>query len=364
METPVKMARVGEIELFRFVFSIVILCRHAYNLLGENLVFAGGAFGVEFFFLVSGYLMAASIEKKRAEPIVNLGRETVGFVLRKAKAVWPEVMISFALALTFQFFAKRLSLYDTAKMLMQSFFELFLVQRTGVGSNSVNPVIWYIQSMLLCMMILYPLIRRFPEIMKWVVMPLTAFLLMGYLVRNYNHFRDPSKWIGFTYKGNVRAMAELCFGASLYPAVEWLKGLKLRPIAKVLLSCIKWSCWLLVIAYMFIVKTGFKQDAFMLVVLGTAVALAFSGQCADARLYQTQFVMFLGKFSLSLYLNHIYYANYLNNMGSIASWRYREKFVLYVFCAFSTALVVMVLAQAFRRFFPKLCRKTKTFLLC
>lgn len=357
-----QKSRVGEIELFRFIFCLIIVCRHAESLFGENLIFAGGAFGVEFFFLVSGFLMMASVGKKLGTPANNLGKETIGFVLRKMKAVYPEIFISFAFGFAFQYYAKQLSLHDAAKLLMQSFFELGLVQRVGIGSNSVNGVVWYVQSMLLCMTILYPLIRKFPEMTKWVIMPLTALLLMGYLIQNYNHFRTPDKWLGYTYKGNVRAMAELCFGATLYPIVQRLKKLNLRTFAKVLLSCVKWTCWSLVIAYMWMVKTKFKQDAFMLVLLGVAVTLAFSGQCLDVKLYQNKLVLFLGKFSLPLYLNHVYYSHYLNKFLP-SGLRFRYQFLIYVICSVLTALVVMALANCIRKLLPNVKKNLKTLLL-
>lgn len=48
--TAPQKSRVGEIELFRFVFSVIILLRHFQNVIKENLLFPGGAYAVEFFF--------------------------------------------------------------------------------------------------------------------------------------------------------------------------------------------------------------------------------------------------------------------------------------------------------------------------
>ena len=56
--------RNGEIDFLRFLFSLIILLRHSSNIVGKKWYpFLGGAFAVEFFFLVSGYLMMASIHK-------------------------------------------------------------------------------------------------------------------------------------------------------------------------------------------------------------------------------------------------------------------------------------------------------------
>lgn len=364
METRVKTSRVGEIELFRFIFCIIIMCCHSsHYLIPDVSLFLGGSFGVEFFFLVSGYLMMVSINKRQNEPTVNLGWETLAFLKKKTQSFYPELCISFVIAFVFQCAAKKLTLIDIAKLFSQSFFELILVSRTGIGANSINGVVWYIQSMLLCMAILYPMIRRFPDMMKHIVMPLTGLFLIGHLVHVYGNLREPHKWLNFTYKGNLRAMAELCLGASLIPpAVAYLKKLRFRTGGKLLLTFVKWCCWLSVIAYSYIVTSKCKQDAFMLVLLGVAVTLAFSGQCLDVKLYQNKLVLFLGKFSLPLYLNHVYYSHYLNKFLP-SGLRFRYQFLIYVICSVLTALVVMALANCIRKLLPNVKKNLKTLLL-
>ena len=54
----VKSKRNGKIELMRFVFAIVIACFHL------NMgIFSSGMLAVEFFFIVTGYLLAKSLSK-------------------------------------------------------------------------------------------------------------------------------------------------------------------------------------------------------------------------------------------------------------------------------------------------------------
>ena len=49
--------RNGEIDLFRFIFAVVVLLFHFDPYLKWS-IFKWGSIGVEFFFLVSGYLLA------------------------------------------------------------------------------------------------------------------------------------------------------------------------------------------------------------------------------------------------------------------------------------------------------------------
>lgn len=341
--------RVGEIDFFRFVFSVIIMFRHAEYLLGENLIFPGGAFGVEYFFIVSGYLMMASIEK--AGTTKNISFETTSFLKRKIAAIYPEFLLSFAIGFAVQCLLKALPWRDIGQLFMRSSFELLLVQETGIGENSVNSVIWYVQSMLLCMAILYPLIRKYPEMMRRLGLPLITLLLLGYIYQTYTHLRNPSRWLGFTYKGNIRAMAELCLGTECYFATQYLRRLRLKNIAKNLLTILKWFCWVLIYVYMWDVEL--KHDMFMLGVICVAVVLTFSGQCVDKERFQNKLVAFLGKFSLPLYLCHIYYARYLPAVLP-DGMRYRYKLICYMSCSLLTAMMVMYLAGLLRKKLPSI----------
>lgn len=89
-----KIQKNGEIEFLRFVFACIIVIHHSSNFLfGGNWIFQWGSFSVEFYFIVSGYLMMNSIEKRR-EPSPALGKETVQFLRGKLKALCPEIIVA------------------------------------------------------------------------------------------------------------------------------------------------------------------------------------------------------------------------------------------------------------------------------
>ncbi|MBQ9861374.1 MAG: acyltransferase [Clostridia bacterium] len=73
---------VGEMEFLRFVFSIIIVLHHSRNFVGnKSSLFLNGAFAVEFFFILSGFLMMKSIRKIQTDS-QNLGAETARFIKR------------------------------------------------------------------------------------------------------------------------------------------------------------------------------------------------------------------------------------------------------------------------------------------
>lgn len=345
--------KTGEIELFRFIFCIVIVCIHAKNLWGENLVFVGGAFAVEYFFLVSGYLMMASISKLEKHPIQNLGKETTHFLLKKLQSFYPEVVLSFIIGFLFIATALKMPPLKFANTLLQSIGEVLLLQATGLGTNSINPPIWYIQTMLLCMVILYPLCRKYPEMSKYIIFPVTGTFLLGYLYQVCVHLRGPDTWMGITFKGNIRGMAELCIGASCYPITQKLKELDLTKIGKFFLSAIKWLCWIVLIVYMWYVGSKYKQDVFMVALFMLAIMISFSHQGIDTNWFQNKFCFFLGKLSLPVYLNHFFYAKYLKYFLPKDS-SYMRQFVYYLVCIGISSLLVMALCSLYRKKLPEI----------
>jgi len=95
----------NSIELMRFLFTSCILCFHIagvlwgrkkviYELGAFNIMFfRNGAIGVEFFFLVSGYLLAASVFRENTadcnkEKHLYIA-ETTHFIWKKLKSIWP-----------------------------------------------------------------------------------------------------------------------------------------------------------------------------------------------------------------------------------------------------------------------------------
>lgn len=59
----IKNKRNGKIELLRFTFSLVVALFHFLPQIGEPKLLSSGFFAVEFFFIVTGYLLAKSLSK-------------------------------------------------------------------------------------------------------------------------------------------------------------------------------------------------------------------------------------------------------------------------------------------------------------
>ena len=88
--------RNGMIDLMRFILSIILVIFHGgvgiYTLFNKQIIyFYGGPTAVEFFFLISGYLMAKSINEIRDNN--NILKSSYNFFKKKILSFYPAYFI-------------------------------------------------------------------------------------------------------------------------------------------------------------------------------------------------------------------------------------------------------------------------------
>ena len=257
----------GAVELLRFLFTSVIIFFHInLDLWDQQKVvavvrgipvtfFKHGNIAVEFFFLVTGWLMARSVWKKilaeeesrlgkgsraakgnrthRGNRIVkgsrmeegnlraaDLAEETRQFAAHKARAILPFYLTACALtplarlatdrSLTLEYFALRMP-------------SLLFLQRAGLGKPFIGCT-WYLSSMLLALVLAYPLCRRFYRVYTCFAGPVSGFILLGAIIVLTGSLGDIEDWFFITYKTNVRAFAEISVGAWSFEISRRISG--------------------------------------------------------------------------------------------------------------------------------------------
>ncbi len=346
--------RNGRIDFLRFLFAFIVLMHHSRYLLGDdNCYFLGGSLGVEFFFLVSGYLMMASLEKiiqKNGGEIKekNLAYETIEFIKRKITSILPQYPIAWFIGFCVVMFLHEYSLKKAARKFVAYFWEFSLMKMTGIFENGIDGVIWYISAMLISMAILYPLIRKWPEMMRMILCPLIALMLLGITCGLDGNPRNPTKWYGIIYKGNLRAFAEICLGITMFRITQRIKKVDWTLFSKILFETIQILCYVSSIIYMYYDKPG-KQDYFYMFLLYIAVSLSFAQVGILSKLFNNSLSYFLGRISTAIFFSHIYYAQNLNmilpdNLGK------NEKMFIYIACSIVTAIIVEYLSFIWRKY--------------
>ena len=228
LQNKITWKRNPEIEFLRFVFASMVVLHHSRYLFGDKAygLFIRGSFSVDFFFILSGCFLMQSVEKDniKKEPIAT---STVDHLKRKVSGLYAELVTANIIGLLFILLTATAPFKNIIGKAVRAIPSDYLFLRMCLCTPAINGPVWYISSMLICMAILYPLLRRWPEMMSKVALPLIAALLLGFLWKNCHSVLNPTFWMGFTYKGNIRAFAELSLGMMTYRMAGKIKNLRM-----------------------------------------------------------------------------------------------------------------------------------------
>ena len=307
-----RKKRNGEIDVFRFVFSILIVGTHFQENYSFG-YFTHGYIGVEFFFLVSGFLMARHVFSMKSLPTDSreLANETWRFVIRKIQSFyWYYCTAMILWLVVLQVILRHHGLKDFLVFIIRGLPQITLTfmgychDYTGLYVGNT----WYLSAMMIGIILLYPFLLKNRETSTKLFFPLLAMVCLCYLYKKNNSICVTFEWNGFVYLGLVRAIAEMACGASLYALFDYLKdspyfvSARERSGAKVFLTLLKYGSYGLVVLYGFGVEFGGDWSIHAFLYLMIAVTLSFLG--AGYTIPGNALTNYLGKISLPIFLFH------------------------------------------------------------
>ena len=298
------MKRNGNIELFRFIFCVAVVLYHI-NLdiwdgdmgMGKYLsFFIHGRTCVEFFFLLSGFLMAKSIHRNPKPDSLSVGEDTVNYLYKKIKGVWiPYIILSVAMIIYIPFGFK-----DPVSYLMDRLPSLVFLQRTGIGDEGFITVSWYLSSLFFAIAVIYPFLRKFYDYTSLVAAPVISSLAIGALIHETGHLPQRA-FGGVIHLSNIRAVAVVLLGVFTYRVSLYLLEAKLSKGKRITLIITENLCWLVSMYYIISVHSE-KHEGHITYLMAAAIAISFARN-GDSRIYNNRPVYFLGRISLPVYLS-------------------------------------------------------------
>lgn len=289
-----SVMRNPEIELWRFFFAVMIFLYHMK-------VLPNGALAVDFFFLLTGYLTMNSISnnKKRSGHKIQ---GTCSFILRKVSTFYPELLVATISVIAIRLCVQPIDLLQITGAIKTLANSILPLKMTGISISywDFNAATWFISSMLIGLIIVYPLLVRFGT---HPLLFITGVIICGFLCQYHGKLNDICVWYGITFEGNLRAIGELLIGATSYHAVQSFSQINLKPIATFLVTSIKYCCIILIVVISVLPYTELHGAALCIGLL--AISISFSGQVSDRRVYSNKLCIFLGALSLPFYLSHM-----------------------------------------------------------
>lgn len=339
-----------EIDLLKFIFSIIIVLYHTKNLTAissaDITILPYGFTGVEFFFIISGYLMVKSSKKFEGKPI---GRSTADFLINKIKSFYPYFIFSFIIAFIvrqFSFFVdKDQSLVAFLKGSVLSINELLLLHNTGVDFGTIyNGPTWYLSAMILGMAIIFPVLLKHKN---WfvnlgsLVVPILIYAFSSQEKGTLNSLG----WSGFLNYGILRAIAGLGLGCFIGAMIDRLQenNITLRRFFKIALWLVEAGLFgLLIVIMQFEGKNKF--DYIAVIVTFFICFIMLSGLTGVQNVLPGKICSLLGRFSLVIYLNHRYVAFLINTL--VPELSPEKTMVVYLGASVVVAIVAEIIVSA------------------
>ena len=361
----------GAIDFLKFMFALMIVAFHFFTYRMNTSVAAtalfplkvplpGGYISVEFFFLVSGFLMAQHTEGARQTPLPGgTGAESLRFVLRKFTAILPYYLFSIVSALVLCQVFINYTLITPTILGLDSLWEILLLQMTGLGvPQIINGPVWYLSAMLLAMLMVYPVLRRFPDMFFNVIAPLAALFLLGHLNRVYGTLDVIAASEEWFYPGIQRAVAEICLGCIAFGVCKKLPCF--GKAGRWLLGALEILCYGLTVVLANITFMS-QADFVMLLLLAAGVTITFSGQSISSGLFRGRVFAYLGRLSMALFLCHFS----LNRifLMDVLKIPIKPLFAVYLACSLALAVVCLLVGDGLRRASKKLAPRMKAWLI-
>ncbi|MBR4082472.1 MAG: acyltransferase [Clostridia bacterium] len=292
------------IDLMRFVMTLSVVMVHMVTpYMDDMTILRGGTIAVEFFFILSGLLLASSAE--RADRSLTVWQSTWKTMKRKVSSIYPMWIIALVLRLAILQTMNRYPLGKFIQIINETTTSFLMLNQLGLpDSPGIILFSWYIPVMLLCTLILYPVLFTRRKAFTYTLCPLIVTFGCAYLFQSTGSHFTRDAWLGFTWSATVRGLSDMCLGVIAYETSRRLNlrfDGRLTRAGRTLFTVLEG----VMLVYIFYYVLRFLYPEILLnLTLGFAVflAVAYSGLSWSADALHGKCWAWLGQFSLAVYL--------------------------------------------------------------
>ena len=280
------------ISFWRVIFTYTIMLLHLFNQYSHG---TGWRIGVEFFFVVGGWLLAADLDKKNREPYE--------YTWHRIKRIYPEYISAFIVATICLFIFKKYDFTAAVKWIGQIGWKEALIIHywpwdDGTFANGFD---WYISVMLLAGLLLYSLLKRIPKLTYEVIIPVIGICFLTYSYRTVGGLTGGDCVEGFLYHCRfLRGFTEMGIGILLY-------GLNKKYAVFFQNNLVRIMGFVLLI---FEVAASYHfsgwADYLYLLIIAIGVIISFN----TPLFFGKKIIAYFDKLSFSMYLNHLIFRTY------------------------------------------------------
>ncbi len=315
--TRVKTKRNSSIEFLRFVVIMSVTVHH-YCALSPN-----GYLGVDFFFVLSGFLLMSHFTA-HYRPEHDAVKQAAVYTKNRYLKIIPFYLVAFALSIL-------LSISMNKGLTIGSFvknagWELLMLEGFGITQDLIVGPGWYCSSLLIAGFVIYFLLGKSRKNYLYLIAPIslmTIFVYMAVHFSNLNRWLQVDTWIS---TGTLRGFAEMGLGCICYEIFQHAKD-KMQNRMKILSSIVELLC-IIFILYVMYGKNVQGYDFICVLVMAALITSFFIANSYLSTVLNNSLSAYLGRISVSIYLNHIILANI--DWYGLLGIDWNDSFIIYL----------------------------------
>ena len=350
--TTSKNNRNTTIDLLRLFFSIGIILLHWGQWNGnEKLFISCGYIGVSFFYIVSGYLLAQKIFKLEESKNLSegVGKEAVYYIAHKVKGILPYYVVALILAFVavsyFTYSSKEQLLYNLGYYVS----EILMLQMAGFPTYAIIGTEWYLSALIVALLIIYPLVRKYRQVYTYIVSPLIGIMGLGWISYSYGNMASPALWTGICFEGVLRAIALISLGVTAFEISRFVKKKYQNPSFG--LTFMEVFIWILVFVFMKVGNPYTGMDFLITLLILVGIIISFS----EVTFLNSFIGSFLGnaaaKISIPLFLCHGYLLLFLPKY--VKGWGKWSALNIFLICVGVSVAIDLVFGNMIKKLFEK-----------
>ena len=337
------MSRNNTIDFWRIIFTYMIVIFHfdtSFPFVGKMGLTPGWYIAVEFFFIVSGYLLYHKVCGDREET------SPWGYTMHRYRQIYPKYLISLLLTFAVSAAIRGLSAAESVDLLLDSYWELLGLQGIGLsrGWDYINPVNWYISVLFISGFILWYFLKRHKKAFIHLIAPVFVMIAYSNLYRISGTKNAAVDIEGFYVNyALMKGIADMCMGVFAAKINErirekqknqtggWRRGTTLQAAA---------AAGFVFVMILAAVRGNSKLDCLMALVLTLSVALAFLP--APGSFFGCRLIRGWSRITLNIYLLHEVFRTWIFPRlfpGKYALHQTMLIMALYILCVTGAAVL-------------------------
>lgn len=303
------------IDVYKFIFCLVIALLHFYKGSGAHLI--GGGIAVEFYVMSAAWFFYRKLEKESMSQAQNScganGMDNIAYIKQRFIRFFPYTTA----ALLMDFFIRRiwiftrdggvLTLGKIYRWFSRDIWDYLLISLSGLNANTnmLNGPLWTISAMLICELVVWGLYQNNKKVFRSIIAPVSILFVLAYW-KNIQGTADNKAWMGFTTFGVIRVFGCYCLTLFIWENAKKLRemGSRLTNKARVLLTLCEFGCLSLAIANMEYSDSRYFRYVNILLFF-IALSITFSGQSYGDKVFSNgKISKYLGELSFAVYLAH------------------------------------------------------------